>query len=51
MIENLNDLLSFLLMAVLFIYLLYLSARTFALHRLAKHIKEEEKYYKQWEDE
>jgi len=51
MIENLNDLLSFVLMAGLFIYLFYLLARSFALHRLAKHIRDEEKYYKQWEDE
>ena len=51
MIENLNDLLSFVLMAGLFVYLIYLFARSFALYRLAKHIRDEEKYYKNWEDE
>ena len=43
MIENMNDLLSLALLSGFFIYVIY----TF--QRLAKHIRDEEKYYRDWE--
>ena len=49
MIENMNDLLSLALLSVFFIYVIYYVIRAYAFQRLAKHIRDEEKYYRDWE--
>ncbi|MDD6467197.1 MAG: hypothetical protein PUF50_03345 [Erysipelotrichaceae bacterium] len=50
MIENMNDLLSVLVLTCFFIYSMYYGFRIFTFHRLAKHIRDEEKYYRNWEE-
>ena len=44
-----NDLLSLALLSGFFIYVIYYLIRTYTFQRLAKHIRDEEKYYRDWE--
>jgi hypothetical protein len=48
MIESMNDLISILLIAVLFIGFGYLILREFIHHRRRKVMEEEIEYYKEW---
>lgn len=50
MIEDINDLLSVVILTGFFVYFIYYGFRTFTFHRLAKHIRDEEKYYRNWEE-
>jgi hypothetical protein len=48
MIESMNDLISILLIAVLFVGFGYLILREFIHHRRRKVMEEEIEYYKEW---
>lgn len=50
MIENINDLISVLIIAGIVLYFLYRIIKTIQFQRLTKHIREEQKYYKNWEE-
>ncbi|MBQ1306115.1 MAG: hypothetical protein IIY44_06975 [Erysipelotrichales bacterium] len=51
MIENLNDALSIIALSGLLLYLLYLVLRGINYRRLERHIRSEQRYYRQWLDE
>ncbi len=50
MIENFNDLICILLLVALLAYILYRVLKSLSYHRLAKHIRDEEAYYHDWQD-
>lgn len=50
MIENFNDLTCVLLLIALLAYILYRVLKSLSYHRLAKHIRDEEAYYHDWQD-
>lgn len=50
MIENFDDFASLAVLAALIVYIVYRLISSAAYKRLARHIREEQRYYEQWED-
>ncbi|MCF0111818.1 MAG: hypothetical protein HUJ58_07945 [Erysipelotrichaceae bacterium] len=50
MIENMNDMISLGVLGVIIFYIAGILIKSIRYQRLAKHIREEQKYYRNWNE-